>query len=511
MNEALPDRSRRNITRLLFLSALLLFLPFGRGHFSGTDEVALFEMTRSMAERGSLDVGPLMHTETGRSGLRYSFFAVGQAVLALPLYYAADAARIVLPHVWQRALAGPRLRDSRHRYGGELEQALVCLYAPIATALLVALFFRFELLLGASLRSALIVSCLFATCSYALVMSTYFLRHSTVALAMLGAFYYFFRWREGGGTRELVIGAALASAIPLVRVPAAIVGPALATHLADAIYRRSDRLRDRRRALLALAAVLAPLALAAALHMLANHAKWGTLIESPMVGQRAEFSNPLWTGVRGYLFSPGHSVFVYSPLLLLTPFWLREFFRRWPAECIAFGLVLLACLLFHSKFDRWTGLWSAPGPRYLFLAVPLFMLPLGPWLDQGASRVKWMLLVPLASWGAFVQATLTIVEWARVPRLAGYPVEPDASDFLLDIDQSPVVVMAGLLRGGGPLDPWLARLWQGWDSFPGQPAAAIALGLLWATVFAGVLLLIHRECRSNAQASEPTRSPTPIR
>jgi hypothetical protein len=212
-----------------------------------------------------------------------------------------------------------------------------------------------------------------------------------------------------------------------------------------------------------------------------------------MVGQRAEFSNPLWIGVRGYLFSPGASVFVYSPLLLLSPFALRELWRRWPAECASFCMVFLACLLFHSKFDRWTGLWSAPGPRYLFLAVPLFMLPLGLWIDAGSQRWKWLSLAPLALLGAGAQFALTAVEWAKVPRLAGYPAEPDSSDFLLDFDQSPIVVMARMFFEGAPLDPWIWRLWKGWEFFPGQPMAALLLALLWGLGLSALAFALRRE------------------
>lgn len=489
-------RSNR-ISRLLFLCALLFYLPLDRAHFSGTDEVAQFEMTRAIAQRGALDVGPLMHTEAGRDGRRYSFFAVGQAILALPLFAAADLAEAVLPHSWVVALSGPSLRDARHVYGGDLAHAFVMLYPPLVGALLVLLFFRFELLLGVRLRTALLVALLFATTTHAVVLSTYFLRHGTVACAMLAAFLRFATWREHGHPRDLLIGAGLASAIPLVRVPAAIIGPALAAHLAYAIHRRSDGLRDTRVVVRALGLALLPLAVALLLHMAFNQVKWGAWLESPMVGQRAEFSNPLWVGVRGYLFSPGISVFVYSPLLLLTPFALREFWRKWPAECAAFLAVALLCLAFHSKFDRWTGLWSAPGPRYLFLAVPLLLLPLGVWIDAGAQRWKWLAIAPLALAGLCVQAVTTLVAWSQVPRLANYPEQPDSSDFLLQVGQSPVVVMTRLLAEGGPIDPWLWQLAQGWKLFPGQPGAATALLLLWLLAATVCGALLWKACAEN--------------
>jgi hypothetical protein len=474
---------------LLFLLAALFYLLLGRAHFSGTDEVAQFEMTRAIAERGALDVGPLMHTEVGRGGERYSFFAVGQAILALPLFAAADLAERLLPHSWGVALAGPALRDGRHVYGGDLAHTFVMFYPALAGALLVLLFFRFELFLGVRPTTAVGVALLFATTTHTAILSTYFLRHGTVACALLAAFLCVFRWREGGPPRALWTGAGLASSIPLVRVPAAIVGPAFGAYLAHAVYVRSEW--SPRRALQSLAIALVPLVAALLVHMAFNWLKWEAWLESPMVGQRAEFSNPLWVGVRGFLFSPGLSVFVYSPLLLLAPFGMRELWRRWPAECVAFLGVAVSLLLFHSKFDRWTGLWSAPGPRYLFLAVPILMLPLGLWIDAGQKGRRWLAVVPLAAAGFFVQVVTSGAAWTQVPRLAGYPAEPDTSDFLLQVGQSPVVVTAQLLfEGRVPLDPWLCQLARGWPLLPGQPAAAWLLFtlLLLAVAVAGGLL-----------------------
>lgn len=485
--------SSGRITFLLFLCALLFYLPLGRGHFSGTDEVAQFEMARAMQERAALDIGPLMHTEVGRGGLRYSFFAVGQAIFTLPFLAVADLAEALLPHAWMLAISGPEMRDARHVYGGDLAHSVTMLYPAVVAALLVLLFFRFELALGVRLRTALGVSLLFGATTYAVVMSTYYLRHSTVACLMLGAFLCFFRWREQGNTRDLLVGASLACAIPLVRVPAAVLALGFAAQLGQAIFRRSHGLRDLGVALRAVLLALAPLAVALLLHMAFNYAKWGAWLESPMLGQRAELSNPLWVGVRGYLFSPGASIFVYSPLLLLAPFALPVFWRKWPAECAAFLLVALACLLLHSKFDRWTGLWSAPGPRYLFLAVPLLLLPLGPWVDAGSQRLKWLAIAPLALVGLCVQAVMTLVAWTQVPRLAGYPKEPDYSDFLFQVDQSPVVVMARLLAEGGPLDPWLFQLARGWPAVPASPGLALALFFGWALTLTACALLLRRE------------------
>ena len=84
-----------------------------------------------------------------------------------------------------------------------------------------------------------------------------------------------------------------------------------------------------------------------------------------------------------------------------------------------------------------------------------------------------------------------------MPSLAGYPAaEPDRANFLFEWDRSPVLVMMRLLWEGGPMDPWLWRLWHGWPHFPGQPLTVVAIGALWALLVAGCLVALCRQIQT---------------
>jgi hypothetical protein len=192
-----------------------------------------------------------------------------------------------------------------------------------------------------------------------------------------------------------------------------------------------------------------------------------------MVEQQSRFNHPMLRGLAGLLLSPGSSIFVYSPLLLLSPFGIAALWRQErPLAMTLLGLTA-SWLLFYARFDGWSGLWSAPGPRYMFLLVPLLLLPLGLWL-RGTTR--WALAGGLGILGFGVQVVSSVVRWGSVPSLAGYPANaPDQAEFLFEPERSPVAVMAGLLADGGPMDSWLWNLWHGWPGFTGSPVAAIAL------------------------------------
>jgi hypothetical protein len=486
----------RPIAFIVFLLALLLYLPLHRGHFTGTDAVSAFAMTRSIAAGRGLEVPRLRHTEIGHDGRRYSYFAVGQSVLALPFYAAGVLASEVLPYDWRLALSGPRIVSLGVVYGGDLPRSFVLAFAPVATAALVALFFLFELELGVSLRSSLIAAALFATTTYVAPMSTFFLRHSLEACAIIGALLCLVRYRAGASLGALAAGSALAASIPLIRVPAAIAAPALGGYLLYVAYRRNDGFRDRRATARAALAVALPILAALAIYMWVNWSKWGGLLESPMVGQRSEFNHPIGRGLAGFLLSPGTSIFVYSPLLCLLPLTLPGFWRRHRAETLTCVAMVLCFLLFNARFDRWTGLWSAPGPRYVFIATPLLMLPLGQWLDGATSARRGWTVAVIAIPAAVMQLALSAVRWGMVPRHAGYPMEtPDVSSFLFEPERSPVWITTRLLLRGELIDLQLLRIWHGWPGFAGRPGIAATLLLVWCIALAACGAWLIREVK----------------
>lgn len=92
------------------------------------------------------------------------------------------------------------------------------------------------------------------------------------------------------------------------------------------------------------------------------------------------FGNPFPTALHGFLFSPGHSVFIYTPLLLLLPWMLPHLARTRRREAALILALTSSYLLFYASFEYWHGLYFL-GPRYLMPVVPFLLLPLAGWLD----------------------------------------------------------------------------------------------------------------------------------
>jgi hypothetical protein len=469
----------------LGVSCFVLYALLGHGHFKSSDEISVYEVTAALWERGDLVVADGPHVFAGRGGRHYNHFAVGQSVLALPFYGLGRLLDAALPEAFGRALAGPR-RPPRGRSGGRVEIWAVLLYPPLASGLLVAVFFLFQRSLGGSAESAAVAAALLATGTYVVNQSAYFLRHTTEALTILGALYGFERYRASGSLRSLVLASALAALTPLVRVPAAVAAPGLAGYLAWALRERARAGDGARRLLQAGLAVAAPLALALAVYAGVNRLKWGTWLYSPMLGQVAHFDTPLYVGLRGLLLSPGASVFLYSPLLLLCPWLLRRFWVTHRAECAAVLVVSASFLLVAASFWSWSGLWSAPGPRYVFVATPLLLLPLGSWLDaarERGARAPLRVAVVLGVLGALVQVAVTSSSWNTVVDLNDWRRWEPGMEFLFIPSESPILAGARAL-GQGYVDSWIWWIGLGWRSAPPRPGLAVLLAL------AGALLLV---------------------
>jgi hypothetical protein len=476
-NPRASRRADRRVARWLFACALLFYLPFFHGHFGGTDETSVFEATRSLSREGNFSVGwdaPYHHE--GRDGRLYSHFAVGQSVLAIPFFGLGRGLSSILPPDANALLQG------RERVGGKIDTLggtvifTVALYAPVASALLVTLFFFFERSLGVSRRSALLAAALLGTTTYVAPMSVYFLRHTTEALAILGSLLLLQRWGRGGPLRCLALGSGLACATILVRVPAAIVLPAIGFYVLWLIRKRTgEGAITWFRALLAASL---PALVVGAIHVATNFLRWGTFIASPMLEQTSLLGRSPLPGLAGFLVSPGASIFLYSPLLLLTPITSNVLWRRDRALLAVVLAVSMTLLFFCSSFLFWTGLPSAPGPRYLFVVTPLLMLPLGLWLDSDPSRRLKQAVAVLAVTGLLVQIGLMSARWSAVFTLMDYMSYAPLMDFVFEPGRSPILG-SWLAVWSGEIDSWFWGVWRGWNGNQGAPLPAIVLLAIW--------------------------------
>ena len=118
-------------------------------------------------------------------------------------------------------------------------------------------------------------------------------------------------------------------------------------------------------------------------------------------------------GFLGLVVSPGKSLFVYSPLLLLSIAGLRSFAQRRRLFAVGLAVATLVYLLVHASIRNWSGEWGW-GPRYLVpLTLPL-ALPAVLVLERArrsAGRGMRRAVVVVLTAGLLIQTVAMTTNW----------------------------------------------------------------------------------------------------
>jgi hypothetical protein len=443
------------MTRWVFLAFLLFFVAITRGHFASTDEIAVFQQTRSLWEHHDLDVTPMINTRPGPDGRWYAAYNVGQSIAALPFYGAGKlASRALAAHPIATALlAGPQIANGPIQWGGQVEIFFVNLFNAFVTALLCALFFSFSLRLGATPRSALIATIFLGVSSHIAGFSACFFQHSLEALMLFASFYLLFQ--EASPRRRFGAGLFATFAF-LVRFQTVVLLPSLVLYLWWGIRRRGGRVIAES------VPFFAPILAGLVAQVLVNGHKFGAYNLVGAYGNH-HFDASLLVTLFGFLFSPGESLFVFTPLLLLLPLYGRHFARQRSAEMFCIGALAISYLLFHGKYFAWHGQWCF-GPRYLVATVPFLLLPLALWWDSAPLRWR-TIAVGLAIAGTFVEVLHVAVNFSYVFHAENYEGYNPPFGYLFIPQASQIVAhYRALLAFDNRVDMWLVNVHRafGW-------------------------------------------------
>jgi hypothetical protein len=144
------------------------------------------------------------------------------------------------------------------------------------------------------------------------------------------------------------------------------------------------------------------------MYFLYNFLRFGSIFEA---GYGHGFTTPLWVGVVGHLFTPGKSIFLYNPILIIAVIGFYEFIKVKPYEALLVALVFLAHLLLYSKWEVWMGgmCW---GSSFLMVTFPYLVLSSGFLLSK-RGRMWWKISLVLVGIGFLVQLPALIVNVSR--------------------------------------------------------------------------------------------------
>jgi hypothetical protein len=369
-------------------------------------------------EAGGLLVPPdkTFATVQGRDGHFYPQYLPFQPFLAIPIVWLAEATAPVfaesfaatLPNTPAHPTARPRIAWS--------EGLVVILFNPLIAALTAVVLLRIGMLITAGNRQAslwMAVAWAFGTMAWA--HSRTFFTEPLAGLLALVALDQILRWAGAGSgpsaqrqrlLQSLIVGASLAAG-NWTRMDSPALALGLGLSMAGiAVWRVRqghwtlvESIRD-----LTVAGILV---IGSYLALMGYNA-WRFAGAVSLVGggyegqtEGVKFSTPLLVGLQGYLMSPGKSIFLFSPAILLGLWgWLvipRD--QRWIAAVVAVGYLPFALAM--TTWQNWDGGWCW-GPRHIVQLHAPLMIGMVYLITQGWSVARRMLSIALIVIGAGV-------------------------------------------------------------------------------------------------------------
>jgi hypothetical protein len=156
-----------------------------------------------------------------------------------------------------------------------------------------------------------------------------------------------------------------------------------------------------------------PVFAAIALTLYYNDVRFGNPLDSGYLRDATVEEGSFPAGLAGLLFSPGGSLFVYSPVLIAGCAALASLGRRDRRTAWLFAGNALVLMVFYASFAHWDADRSY-GPRYLLPAIPFLVLPLAHWftLEKGSSKRR--LLSAAVALSVLVQVPGVLVDFTKV-------------------------------------------------------------------------------------------------
>ncbi len=370
------------------LSLYLLFLP--ANPLTSPDEEILLRTAVSLihGNRGAVPPLPMgFATKTGTDGREYAQYGLGLPAAAGPFLAAVLVSQGRLGDGFQVVAYRPF----------RLSAAIFNLLVTVCTVLLVRLLL---MRLGLSRQASLAGALMYGVVTVAWPHGRTFFTEPLAALCILGAVALLTQDKADRPAVLLCAGLLYGWAI-LTRLDSLMAGPGIAWSLAYKATRPADFLR---RSLL----VGIPVALILAGIAGYNAYRFGGVVSTGYEDQTegVRFSTPLLVGLHGNLLTPGRSLFVYSPILILAVPGIVTLWRTHRAFAIAAGLVVAGYLGAMSKWQNWAG-GSDWGPRHIFQITPWLAVAASLWFFSQARRGRWIWLLLALSLAVQILGLLT--------------------------------------------------------------------------------------------------------
>jgi hypothetical protein len=387
------ERETRRVGRWLFVAALSLYVFTAGGSLTTSDALGTFEVAANIVDHHNVTTnGDTLGLEAHRGvdGRFYAPFGLAQSLYDIPFYVLGKT----LPLHVGKSTTVPK--------------AAVAMGQTLIVAFVVWQIFHLALTVTGDLRAALGAS---ITCAVGSLLWPYadFGFNQPLATATLLA-----------GTSAAIAGVRAENRRDLAIAGAWLAGSLLTRHemllgalpvTAWVACAGAPTARVRRMRLLALLpGILAGLIV----WLIYNAVRFGNPLESgylhdPVPG----FGGPIAEGLLGLMFSPGASIFLYSPFTVLGVAGLWQLVKQDRAVGLLFAGLVGIFIAFYATLGGWMG-GRAYGSRYLLVVLPYFGVGWAVWLHHAGPRVRRSTFALMTAAGIVLQVPGVVVDYSKV-------------------------------------------------------------------------------------------------
>jgi hypothetical protein len=255
-------------------------------------------------------------------------------------------------------------------------------FAALAAALAFLIFAR----LGLSIRVSVIAASMLALATPLFAYSAVLFSEPLTCVLLLGAAAVLFVGRTDTlvSWQEAVLGGILLGTMIWVRPTHVIAAPIFVIAI---LARDGEKGWRAARILACVVAVFGVAYLWRNNHLFGDPFDFGYPSVSDGGKNMNSFDTPIFTGLYGFLFSPGKSVFLFAPPILLAIAGIRKLARLDKGLAVVAATLPIVYLFFYAKFTQWEGGFCV-GPRYLLPAIAVLCLGLGPILEDAGPWIR---------------------------------------------------------------------------------------------------------------------------
>ncbi len=388
---------------LLFTASFLLYSLASPGNLPGNTEIH-WSIARQIIRGRGISLEEACETRNyavGIDGRRYSFFGIGQSICMLDLA--------------AMGLAMEKVGRVNARTADLAAQFLASVISfPVIGAALVWLFYRLVLSLGYNKKVAIFSSAVlaFATMNFHYSVNTQ--EQTQVALLLVLAILLMVRYhRRRRFVDAWLFCVALGMCLIFRLASAVMVFPIYVVAAVSDVFGPYKKDLSKTIGKWLLAGVLGTGGFIVACGWY-NYARFGSIFEigyplamATGLGGRKMFESALLPTLAAMLFSPGKSIFLYNPVLLLLPVCIWSFYRRHAVVAVAISSAVIVNFVLYGFYTAWAGdyAWSI---RYQAAVLPFLILPLVELFNRSLKNLAKTMIISIIAVSCVIQVASVV-------------------------------------------------------------------------------------------------------